>query len=202
MKQFYQKYGKRFFDIILAIPLLIILSPFMLIIALLIKSSSPGKIFFVQDRIGKNGCVFAMYKFRTMLDKPRISTKEVFPDDLELIKIGKLLRRFKLDELPQLLNIIKGDISFVGPRPLLPSHFHKYNDLYKSRFEALPGLTGLAQINGNIYLTREKRIEYDLLYINGISFFLDVTTIFKTIYLMFVGEKKLINKNNNGYNKS
>jgi lipopolysaccharide/colanic/teichoic acid biosynthesis glycosyltransferase len=196
MKQFYKKYGKRLFDIILAVPLIILLSPFMIVIALLIKFSSSGKVIFVQDRIGKDGCIFPMYKFRTMFDKPRVSTKEVFLDDMELFKTGKLLRRFKLDELPQLLNIIKGDISFVGPRPLLPSHFKKYNELFKERFDVSPGLTGLAQTSGNIYLKREKRFEYDLLYINQISFFLDVITIIKTIYLVFVGEKKFLNKNN------
>lgn len=164
-------------------------------IAVLIKFSSHGPVLFVQDRVGKDGCVFSMYKFRTMLDKPRVSSKEIFLDNPELTNIGKWLRRFKLDELPQLINIIKGDISFVGPRPLLPSQFHKYSYSFKSRFEVLPGLTGLAQTSGNIYLTREERFKYDLQYINQVSFFLDVIIIFKTIYLLFVGEKNMIKRN-------
>jgi len=196
LKQFYKKFGKRFFDIILVVSVFILLSPLMIVIAALIKFSSSGQVFFVQDRVGKGGCVFPMYKFRTMLDKPRVTSEEIFLDDPELTIIGKWLRRFKLDELPQLINIIKGDISFVGPRPLLPSHFHKYNESFKSRFKVLPGLTGLAQTSGNIYLTREERLEYDLQYVNQISLFLDVIIIFKTIYLLFVSEKNLLNRIN------
>jgi lipopolysaccharide/colanic/teichoic acid biosynthesis glycosyltransferase len=171
MIQFYKKFGKRFFDLIIAVLVLILLAPIMLVIAALIKVSTSGKIIFVQDRVGKSEYVFTMYKFRTMLDKPRVSNKEIFLDDPELTKIGKWLRRFKLDELPQLINIIKGDMSFVGPRPILLSQFQKYKEQLKFRFEVLPGLTGLSQTSGNIYLTWEERFEYDLKYVKRIHFF-------------------------------
>lgn len=169
---------------------LLVLLPFMLIFALIIALDSRGKVLFIQPRLGQNGRFFNACKFRTMTDKPRTVHKEITPGNPELTGFGKFLRRFKLDELPQLWNILRGDMSFVGPRPALPEQFNEYDEISKHRLDVLPGITGLAQVNGNIYLTWPQRWMYDVEYVNKISFGLDFKIILRTIAVVFAGEKR------------
>lgn len=173
-----------------AILLILLLFPFMLIIALLIKLDSRGRVLFIQQRLGKGGRLFNAIKFRTMTDQPRLVHHEVDPRNPEQTCIGKFLRRFKLDELPQLWNILRGDMSFVGPRPALPEQMHDYDVYSKRRLEVLPGITGMAQVHGNIYLTWPQRWLYDVEYVNRVSFGLDVWIVLRTIGVVLLGEKR------------
>ncbi len=193
----YRKYIKRILDFVLSFIALIILSPVFLIIAILIKLDSKGPVFYTQYRVGKGQKLFKIYKFRTMVegaDRYQKIGVEVKNDDSRITSVGKYLRRFKLDELPQLLNILKGDMSFVGPRPTLQEYLGQYETWELKRFEARPGLTGLAQINGNIYLERKERSVYDVEYVKEMSFVSDLKIILKTIAIVLFGEDKFINK--------
>lgn len=185
----YKFFFKRFFDIAISFLLLFILFPFGLLISFLIKLTSVGSVFYFQKRLGRNGIVFKIIKFRTMIDNPRESSKEIFKGDPEVTKIGYYLRRFKIDELPQLINVFKGDMSLIGPRPALAIQFKEYNDLAKIRLLVRPGMTGLAQINGNIYLSWEDRWELDAKYVNNLSFTLDLSIALKTILVVLFGEE-------------
>jgi len=188
--RFYRRFGKRALDLIISIVLLVILLPLLLAIALLVYITSPGPVLFVQDRLGFQGKTFKLYKFRTMIHKPRTPTKEIFGRDPELTPIGYWLRRFKLDELPQIFNVIKGDMSIVGPRPALPEQIEQYDTITRQRLAVRPGLTGLAQTEGNIYLPWEERWQYDVLYVRNLSFCLDIKIIIKTIGVILLGEEK------------
>lgn len=187
---------KRFFDIVFSVACLLLLSPFLIISALLVATTSKGPIFFKQGRLGKNGKIFELYKFRTMTHKDRNNTDEVFLDNQEVTEIGKILRRLKIDELPQLFNILKGDMSFVGPRPCLPELRKQFDENGEKRLKVRPGLSGLAQINGNIYLEWPERWKYDAEYVDNCSFWLDIKIIFKTFLIVFLGEEKFVKKNN------
>lgn len=173
-----------------AVVLTLLLFPFMLIIALLIKLDSRGTVLFIQKRLGKDGRLFDACKFRTMIDRPRLVHHEVDLRHPELTVIGKFLRRFKLDELPQLWNILRGDMSFVGPRPALPEQMQEYDAYSKRRLEVLPGITGMAQVHGNIYLTWPQRWLYDVEYVDRVSFSLDLWIILRTIGVVLLGEKR------------
>lgn len=196
-KSIYGKYVKRTLDFLIALIVLAILSPFLIIVALLIKLDSPGNIFYTQERPGKNQKLFKVYKFRTMkvgADRYQKVGVEVMKDDCRITPLGKFLRRFKIDELAQLLNIIKGDMAIVGPRPTLPEYLDKYEEWEKKRFEVRPGLTGLAQVNGNIYLEREEKSKYDVSYVEQMSLWMDIKIIVKTVAIVLLGEEKFVHK--------
>jgi len=185
----YRRWGKRFLDIVISGVALFVLWPVLVLVSLIIKLDSPGPVLFVQKRVGLNGRVFNIYKFRTMTHRHRLPTGEIFGRDREVTRAGYWLRRFKIDELPQLINVLKGDMSIVGPRPGLPSQLLEYDENGKKRLLVRPGLTGLAQINGNIYLPWPKRWQYDALYVDNLSPCLDFKIMFWTILVVIKGEK-------------
>ncbi|MBS5799857.1 MAG: sugar transferase [Clostridiales bacterium] len=174
------KYIKRFLDCILALCLLIGAWPFMIIAAILIRIDLGSPIIFKQQRIGKNNEVFTIYKFRTMRDDVDKNGNNL-PDSERLTKLGKLFRKMSVDELPQLFNILKGDMSFIGPRPLVPQYLPYYNEEEIRRHDVTPGISGLAQINGRNGLNWEERFKLDVEYVDNMSFKLDLKIFFKTI---------------------
>lgn len=187
-------FAKRVCDVCASALLLIILGPLLTVTAIAIKFSSPGPVFFLQDRIGKNGKVFKIFKFRSMTTRDNGSViKQAGKDDPRVTKVGKFLRSSSIDELPQLFNVIKGDMSLVGPRPHAVAHdaeFAQKEKDYSIRRAVLPGLTGLAQVNGyrGETDTPEKlqgRVYYDALYVKRYSFWLDIKIIFKTFFIVF-----------------
>ncbi|MHC4878380.1 MAG: sugar transferase [Planctomycetota bacterium] len=186
----YRNIGKRLFDLAVTLPLLLIASPAMLFTALLIKLDSRGPVFFVQERLGRYGTTFPTYKFRTMTDRKRTTHTEVLPGHSEVTRVGTWLRCFKLDELPQLLNIINGDMSLVGPRPALPEHIADYKAAGLQRLLERPGLTGLAQTNGNIYLSWPERWHYDARYVEQLSASLDLQVLIKSVAVVLYGEER------------
>lgn len=190
----YRKVFKRWLDFGLSSVTIIVLSPIFLIVYLLVKIDSQGPFFFVQERIGKGGRFFKVYKIRTMTNKNRIVERQVFSDNAEITRVGAIFRRLKIDELPQLLNIWKGDMSFVGPRPSLPELLRELNEDGKKRILVRPGLTGLAQVNGNIYLSWEERWRFDCEYVERISFMEDLKILLKTFGIVVFGEKLFLKK--------
>lgn len=176
----YIKFFKRLFDIIFSSVALIVFSPIMLIVAVLVRIKLGTPVLFKQERSGKNEKIFTIYKFRTMTDA-RDENGELLPDEIRLTKFGKFLRSTSLDELPEFVNIFIGNMSMVGPRPLLSSYLTLYTDEQKRRHDALPGLTGLAQINGRNAITWDERLEYDVEYVDRVCFTGDVKIIFATI---------------------
>lgn len=176
----YAKYIKRILDLILSLMALIVLIPLMIIIGILVRINLGSPIIFKQKRPGKNEKIFTLYKFRTMTDKRDIDGN-LLPDEYRLTKFGKFLRSTSLDELPELINIIKGDMAIVGPRPLLVEYLPYYTEEEKHRHDVRPGLTGLAQVNGRNLLEWDERLKKDLEYINSISVKNDLFIIFRTI---------------------
>ena len=176
----YAKYIKRILDLILSLMALIVLMPLMIIIGILVRINLGSPIIFKQKRPGKNEKIFTLYKFRTMTDKRDIDGN-LLPDEYRLTKFGKFLRSTSLDELPELINIIKGDMAIVGPRPLLVEYLPYYTEEEKHRHDVRPGLTGLAQVNGRNTISWEEKLKYDTEYIKQISFYSDLKIIFKTI---------------------
>jgi undecaprenyl phosphate N,N'-diacetylbacillosamine 1-phosphate transferase len=187
MKTMYRKLIKRCLDFLLSLIAIVILSPVYLIVALLVKTKLGSPILFKQDRPGKNEKIFKMYKFRTMTDETDING-ELLPDEIRLTSFGKFLRSTSLDELPELFNILKGDMSIIGPRPLLVRYLPLYNEKQKHRHDVLPGLTGWAQVNGRNAISWEKKFEYDVWYTQNISFLLDIKILFMTVKKVFVKE--------------
>ncbi len=177
----YRKYIKRILDFILSFIAIIILSPVLLIVAILVRTKLGTPVIFKQERPGLNEKIFTLYKFRTMTDE-RDEEGNLLPDEIRLTKFGKLLRSTSLDELPELFNILKGDMAIVGPRPLAVIYLPWYNENERHRHDVRPGLTGLAQINGRNNITWEKRFDYDLKYVKNIKFIEDFAIILKTIY--------------------
>ncbi len=196
MRRVYGKFFKRFIDVLLSVLLLLFLTPLFLIVMVLIKLDSQGPVFFKQRRFGYKGKIFSILKFRTMFDKKRKSQSEVFLNNPEITRIGKYLRRFKIDELPQLINVLIGDMSLVGPRPGLVEQLNSLNDIGKKRLKVRPGLTGYAQINGNIFLPWEIRWKYDAYYVDNLSFWLDLKIIMKTILVIIFGEQVFVKGKN------
>ena len=190
----YRKYIKRLIDIICAILAITVFSWLYIIVAVLVRVKLGSPILFKQDRPGKNGKIFTLYKFRTMTDK-RDENGELLSDKVRLTKFGKLLRSTSLDELPEAFNILRGDMSVVGPRPLLPEYLSLYNDRQRRRHEVRPGLTGLAQIKGRNAITWEEKFEYDVEYVDDITFNGDLKIIFVTIWKAFL-KKDGINADN------
>lgn len=179
-KGIYEKFLKRPFDFFASFLAILILSPLLVVISILIKFKLGGPIFFKQDRPGLNEKVFTLYKFRTMTDE-KDEKGFLLPDSERLTKFGKFLRSTSIDELPALLNILKGDMSIVGPRPLLIEYLNLYSIEQRKRHEVRPGLSGYAQVNGRNSLSWEEKFNLDLIYIDNISFRHDIGIILKTI---------------------
>jgi undecaprenyl phosphate N,N'-diacetylbacillosamine 1-phosphate transferase len=183
----YRKYLKRFFDFTLSLLLLIITSPLIVTISIILYFTNNGKIFFIQPRPGKNENIFFIIKFRTMNEKVN-NNGELLPDNERITRIGNFIRKTSIDELPQLINVLKGDLSFIGPRPLLVDYLPLYNDFQRRRHEVKPGITGWAQVNGRNAISWQKKFEYDIWYVDNICFLLDVKIIFLTIKKIFLAE--------------
>ncbi|MDK0754902.1 sugar transferase [Clostridium perfringens] len=178
---------KRTFDIIASLGGIIVLSPIMIICAILIRINLGSPIFFKQKRIGKDNKEFEMIKFRTMKDAVDKEGNQL-PDELRLTKVGQILRSLSIDELPELINILKGDMSLIGPRPLLVKYLPLYNERQIRRHEVLPGLTGWAQINGRNNITWSEKFELDVYYVENWSLKLDLKIFFLTFYKVFKRE--------------
>ena len=176
----YRKYIKRLLDIVISLCGIIVLSPVYLILGILVRAKLGTPVIFRQDRPGKDEKVFQLYKFRSMTDE-KDENGNPLPDEVRLTPFGKKLRSTSLDELPELFNILKGDMSLIGPRPLLVRYLPRYNEFQRHRHDVRPGLTGLAQVNGRNAITWEKRFEYDVEYVNKLSFALDVRIFMKTV---------------------
>lgn len=176
----YKKWIKRMLDFLLSLIALIILSPIFLLVAILVRVKLGTPVIFKQERPGRNGRIFILYKFRTMLDQ-KDNNNQYLPDEKRMTAFGKILRSTSLDELPELFNILKGDMSIVGPRPLLKEYLSLYNETQKRRHEVRPGLTGLAQVNGRNRITWEEKFKQDVFYVDHVSFLQDVKIIMKTI---------------------
>ncbi|EBD1719606.1 undecaprenyl phosphate N,N'-diacetylbacillosamine 1-phosphate transferase [Campylobacter coli] len=174
----YEKWIKRIFDFVLALFLLVFFSPLILITALLLKITQ-GSVIFTQNRPGLNEKIFKIYKFKTMSDE-RDEKGELLSDELRLKVFGKIVRSLSLDELLQLFNVLKGDMSFVGPRPLLVEYLPLYNEEQKLRHKVRPGITGWAQVNGRNAISWQKKFELDVYYVKNISFLLDLKIMFLT----------------------
>ena len=183
----YAKYIKRILDFILSLIVLIVLSPVLLVVAILVRIKLGSPIIFKQQRPGKDEKIFILYKFRTMTDK-KDENGNLLPDSERLTKFGKVLRSTSLDELPELVNILKGDMSIVGPRPLLVEYLPLYSEEQKHRHDVRPGLTGLAQVSGRNTLSWEEKFNDDLQYIKHITFFEDMKIIFMTVAKVFKRE--------------
>lgn len=182
----YKNFFKRAFGIFFSLLGLIITSPIMLIVAILIKIESPGPVIFKQQRIGKNGKIFEIYKFRSMCQNAEKTGSGVYSDknDSRVTKVGKFIRATSIDEIPQFLNVLKGDMSFIGPRPPLTYHpwpFDQYTEHQKKMFDVRPGLTGWAQVHGRKQVEWNKRIELNIWYVEHLSFLLDLKIIFTTL---------------------
>ena len=186
-KGFYERYIKRLQAIVLSLIAIIILSPILLITYLLVRVKFGKPAIFIQKRVGKDGKVFDLYKFRTMTDQ-RGEDGKLLPDEQRLTSFGKKLRSTSLDELPELFNILKGDMALVGPRPLLVKYLPLYNDEQARRHEVRPGLTGYAQVNGRNTITWEDRFKLDVEYVDNVTFLNDWKIIFKTIKTVFKRE--------------
>ncbi|MHC4535826.1 MAG: sugar transferase [Planctomycetota bacterium] len=177
---------KRVLDILITVVAMVILSPVLIAIWIAIKLSSKGPVIFMQERAGKNSKPFVFYKFRTM--KPEVEPFGPSPksgQDPRLTKVGKFLREYSLDELPQLFNILKGDMSIVGPRPLYISQIPEWNERQKKRLLVKPGITGLAQIEGRAELTREEKLEFDVKYVETTGLLTDIKIVLATIVYVF-----------------
>lgn len=177
---FYEKYIKRLLDFTLSLFALLILSPVLLVLIILGAIKMKGNPFFTQQRPGRNEKIFRLIKFRSMTCETDADGK-LLPDEQRLTRYGKLLRSTSLDELPELINILKGDMSIVGPRPLLVKYLPLYNDEQKHRHDVRPGLTGWAQVNGRNTITWEDKFKYDVWYVQNLSFSVDIKTLFLTV---------------------
>ena len=176
----YKIFFKPLLDFVLSFLGLIISSPIFLIVFIALLFANRGKVFFLQNRPGKNDEIFKIIKFRTMNDK-RDAQGNLLPDEERLTSIGKLVRKTSLDEIPQLINVLLGNMSLIGPRPLLPEYLPLYNDFQKKRHLIKPGITGWAQINGRNAVEWEKKLKFDVWYVENMSFFFDLQIIFLTL---------------------
>ena len=183
----YKTVFKRVFDFLAALLGLVLLSPIFFIVTIGLYFANQGKPFFFQSRPGKNGVIFKIIKFKTMNDK-KDKAGNLLSDGERLTKIGTFVRKTSLDEIPQLFNVIKGDMSLIGPRPLLPEYLPLYNEVQKRRHEVRPGITGWAQVNGRNAISWDQKFEYDVWYVEHISFALDIKIFFLTLKKVFIRE--------------
>src|SRR5690554_2282121 len=183
----YKNYFKRIFDFLAALFGLLILSPIFIIVTVALFFANQGKPFFLQERPGKNQRIFKIIKFKSMNDK-KDANGNLLPDAERLTPIGAFVRKTSLDEIPQLINVLKGDMSLIGPRPLLVQYLPLYNERQARRHEACPGITGWAQVNGRNAISWQQKFEYDVWYVNHISLSLDIKILFLTIKKVFVRE--------------
>ena len=183
----YKKHIKRIIDFTASFLTLILLSPIYIFIMIGLLFANNGKPFFFQKRPGLNGKIFSIIKFKTMNDKKN-ATGELLPDSERITKLGSFVRKTSLDEIPQLINVIKGEMSLIGPRPLLPEYLSLYSDFQRRRNEVKPGITGWAQVNGRNAISWEKKFELDVWYVDNISFLLDMKILLMTIRKVFVSE--------------
>lgn len=181
MTKIYSLFIKRLIDFLAALIGLILISPIFLVLIIILSISNNGKPFFYQRRTGKHGKLFTIIKLKTMTDKTD-ANGELLPALERVTKTGDICRKYSLDEIPQLLNILKGDMSLIGPRPLLPEYLEHYNKEQNRRHEVMPGITGWAQINGRNTITWEQKFEYDVYYVDNQSFFLDLKILWLTFY--------------------
>ena len=188
----YSKYVKRILDIVLSLLIIILFSWLYLILAVLVRINLGSPVIFQQKRPGKDEKIFGMYKFRSMTDE-RDENGELLPDEVRLTSFGKKLRATSLDELPEFFNILKGDMSFIGPRPLLVKYLPYYNERERLRHSIRPGLTGYAQAHGRNALSWEKKFEYDIYYVEHLSFLMDVRVVFDTIKTVLSHEGVALN---------
>lgn len=183
----YKHFFKRLFDLMAALAAFLLLSPIFLVTTVLLAIANSGKPFFFQLRPGKSGRVFRIFKFKTMNDK-KDSDGELLSDAERLTSIGRMVRQLSLDEMPQLLNVIKGDMSLVGPRPLLIEYLPLYNERQAKRHDVLPGITGWAQVNGRNTLDWHTKFEYDVWYVENVSLWLDLRILTLTLKKVFIKE--------------
>ena len=183
----YRYFFKRTIDFSVALCGLILLSPIIGTIIVILYSVNQGKVFFFQDRPGKNGKIFRIVKFKTMNDK-KDSQGNLLPDMERLSKMGRFIRSASLDEIPQLWNVLKGDMSLIGPRPLLVEYLPLYDEIQIRRHEVRPGITGLAQVNGRNAISWQQKFQWDVWYVDHLSFGLDTQIIYKTILKVFRSE--------------
>lgn len=177
----YKHFFKRLFDFIIALIALLLIGWFLILVAIFLHFANKGAgAFFTQDRPGLNGKIFKVIKFKTMTDE-RDNDGELLPDAQRLTKVGKFVRRTSVDELPQLLNILKGDMSLIGPRPLTPAYLFVYNDFQRRRMEVRPGISGWAQVHGRQNCKLSQKFEYDVWYVDHCSMWLDIKIVFMTI---------------------
>lgn len=181
----YYPYIKRLNDIVISFTLLITLSPLFLMTVILLAIANRGKVFFVQARPGKNEKIFHLIKFKTMNDL-KDSNGKLLPDEKRLTIVGKFVRKASIDEIPQLINVLKGNMSLIGPRPWLVEYLPLYNDYQRKRHNVRPGITGWAQVNGRNQLSWDKRFEYDIYYVNHVSFALDSKIVLLTLKNVFL----------------
>lgn len=186
-KSVYGSCMKRILDIILSAFMIIIISPFLLLLAIVVRIKLGSPALFRQERPGKDGKIFKLYKFRSMTDE-RNEKGELLPDEIRLTAFGKKLRSTSLDELPELFNILKGDMSFIGPRPLLVKYLPLYSERQRHRHDVRPGITGYAQVNGRNAITWEDKFEKDIWYVENLSFVTDMKVLFKTVAVVFKRE--------------
>lgn len=183
----YERWFKRPIDIFCALAAIVVFWWLYILVAVLVRMKLGSPVIFCQERPGKDEKIFKLYKFRTMTDA-RDENGELLPDDVRLTKFGKLLRSTSLDELPEAFNILKGDMSVIGPRPLLVKYLPLYNEQQKHRHDVRPGLSGWAQVNGRNAITWEEKFSMDVWYVNNISFWLDLKVLFLTVKKAFVRE--------------
>lgn len=194
---------KRLFDVFVSLMGIALCSPFWLIIVVLMKITMPGPIFFKQDRVGKDFKVFSVLKFRSMkVDKEAEKNFAVEKDKERITTLGKILRRTKLDETPQLINVWKGDMSLIGPRPNVQKRIDECPEHQKKRLSMRPGMTGLSQVRGNVLLSWPRRIEYDCEYVDRFSILLDIQILVSTVKVVLCGEDKYISENDLKYHKN
>lgn len=194
MNGLYNKYIKRILDILISLTFIVLFSWLYLILVILVRIKLGSPILFCQERPGYSEKIFTLYKFRTMTDK-RDEKGNLLPDSERLTKFGSMLRSTSLDELPEMFNILKGDMSLIGPRPLLVEYLPYYTEEERLRHSVRPGLTGLAQVSGRNYLAWDKRLARDVEYVNHISFIMDVRIILKTIMVVFKKEDVSVDTN-------
>lgn len=183
----YRFFFKRVIDFLASFLVLFVFSPLVLILTLFLAFANNGKPFFVQKRPGKNGKIFKIIKFKTMNDKKDLNGN-LLSDAERLTRVGMFVRKTSLDEIPQLINVLKGDMSLIGPRPLLPEYLQLYNEFQKKRHDVKPGITGWAQVNGRNSVSWEKKFELDVWYVNHLSILIDLRIIFLTLKKVIISD--------------